>query len=169
MEVVIVAALARNRVIGRDGALPWHLPDDLRRFKALTLDGVVVMGRKTFASIGRPLPRRTSLVLSRRATHVVGCEAPTCAVLASVEQALDTARSSGSLFVIGGAEIYRLFLPYATRLELTHVEVELEGDVRFPELDADAFRLVREEPHPADARHAHAFRFATYLRRTPAP
>jgi dihydrofolate reductase len=165
IEVVLVAALARNRVIGRDGALPWHLPDDLRHFKALTLDGVVVMGRKTFVSIGRPLPRRASLVLSRSDTPLPGCASPACAVVRGVEEALAVAAPHGRLFVIGGGEIYALFLPHATRLELTHVEAELEGDVHFPELDASTFRIVREELHPADARHAHAFRFSTYLRR----
>ncbi|GAB4201910.1 MAG: dihydrofolate reductase [Sandaracinaceae bacterium] len=166
MEVVLVAALARNRVIGRQGALPWHLPDDLRRFKALTLGGVVVMGRKTFVSIGKPLPRRTNLVLTR-STEVAGCASPDCAVVHEVEAALAVARPHGSLFVIGGGEIYASFLPLATRLELTHVDVELDGDTRFPELDLEAFQLVREELHPADARHPHAFRFASYVRRAP--
>lgn len=158
MEVVLVAALARNRGIGRAGALPWHLPDDLRHFKALTLDQVVVMGRKTFESIGRPLPRRRNLVLSRTLPAPAGCE-----VVRSVDEALAAARETGALFVIGGGDVYAAFLPVATRLELTHVDLDVDADAFFPELDA-SFRLVREELHAADARHAAKFRFSSYVR-----
>jgi dihydrofolate reductase len=157
-EVVLVAALARNRGIGRSGTLPWHLPDDLRRFKALTLDKVVVMGRKTYESIGRPLPRRRNLVLSRGLAAPAGCE-----LVRSVEEALEVARPSGGLYVIGGGDVYAAFLPVATRLELTHVDLDVEADAFFPELDA-TFRLVREELHPADARHPASFRFSSYVR-----
>ncbi len=165
MEVVLVAALSRNRVIGRDGQLPWRLPADLRHFKELTLDRPIVMGRKTFESIGRPLPRRKSIVLSRTLTSLEGCE-----LVGTVEAAVLAAEPASALYVVGGGDIYALFLPRATRLELTHIDADVEGDVLFPEVDPRAWRLVREELHPSDARHAHWFRFSTYVRRPePAP
>jgi dihydrofolate reductase len=133
MEVVLVAALADNGVIGADGALPWHLPDDLKRFKALTLGKPIVMGRKTYASIGRPLPKRRNVVLSR-STHVIeGVEA-----VHGVDEALALLEGEAEIAIIGGEQIYRAFLPYATKLELTHVETSVEGDARFPAIDADA-------------------------------
>lgn len=160
MEIVLVAALARNGIIGADGALPWRLPDDLKRFKRLTLDKPVVMGRKTFASIGRPLPKRRNVVISRTSAAIEGVE-----VVRSVEEAMALLSEAAEICVIGGGEIYRAFLPRATRLELTHVEAEVEGDASFPRIDRDAWTLVSEERHPSDDAHAHAMRFATYIRR----
>lgn len=161
MLVALIAALAANGVIGRDGALPWRLPADLARFKRLTTGHPVVMGRKTHESIGRALPGRTNIVLTRGAARFDGCE-----TVASVEAAIERAQREGAseLWVIGGAAIYEAFLPRAERLELTHVEAEIEGDVRFPPLPQGSFELVAQEAHPADERHEHAFRFATYRR-----
>jgi dihydrofolate reductase len=160
MEIVLVAALAQNGIIGAAGALPWRLPDDLKRFKRLTLDKPVVMGRKTFASIGRPLPKRRNVVISRTAPAIEGVE-----VVRSVEEAMALLGGAPEICVIGGGEIYRAFLPRATRLELTHVEAEVEGDASFPRIDRDAWTLVFEERHPSDDAHPHAMRFATYIRR----
>lgn len=162
MKIVLVAALSRNGVIGHDGALPWRLPDDLARFKALSLDKPVVMGRKTYESIGKPLPMRTNLVLSRTAASIEGC-----IVVRSARDAMAHPRvqSAEALFVIGGEAVYAAFLPHADRLELTHVDVEVDGDARFPLLDFEEWRVVHEESHPVDAKHAHAFRFVTYERR----
>lgn len=162
LEIVLVAALDEGGVIGEGGALPWRLPDDLQRFRALTLDKPIVMGRKTYASIGRPLPRRRNLVLSRSGRAIEGCE-----VVPSVEAVLEAVRGSGELCVIGGGEIYALFLPLATRLELTHVATRGTGDAHFPAIDPTAWREVQSTSHAADERHAFAFRFATYVRRAP--
>lgn len=163
-RIVLVAALDRDRVIGKDGALPWRLPDDMKHFKALTMGKPVVMGRKTFASMGKPLPGRTNVVLSRRAAPIDGClvVADREAVLALPEVA-----SAPEVCVIGGGEIYELFLPIADRLELTLVHAATGGDVRFPEWRDGSFERTRDELHPADARHAHAFRITTWERRAP--
>lgn len=162
MKIVLIAALSKNGVIGREGALPWRLPDDLARFKALTLGKPIVMGRKTYESIGRPLPKRVNLVLSRSATAIEGC-----IVVRSAPDAIKKARelSADELFVIGGEAVYAAFLPYADRLELTHVEAEVEGDAKFPCLDLEEWQVTHEQSHVADETHAHAFRFATYERR----
>jgi len=155
-----VAALAENRVIGRDGGLPWRLPDDLRRFRRLTTGHAVVMGRRTFESIGRALPGRRNLVVTRR-----GLDAPGIETFASLEAALAAVADDPEPFVIGGEALYRAALPRAERLYLTRVEAEVEGDARFPEVDEEAFVLVSEERHETDERHAHAFRFEVWERR----
>ena len=133
MPVTVVAAVARNGVIGRDGDLPWHLPDDLRRFKELTMGHVLVMGRKTFESIGRPLPGRITIVVTRQA----GWPAPEGVLVAGdLEAALQQAAAlDDDVFVVGGAEVYRQALAEADVLELTEVDAEPEGDVHFPEVD----------------------------------
>ena len=145
MSVSIVAAVARNGVIGADGGLPWHLPDDLRLFKQTTHGHVLVMGRRTYESIGRPLPGRTTVVVTRqenwspRAAEVV--------VAHSVEEALERARTvDDEVFVVGGGELYAAALPYADRLLLTLVEQEPEGDTRFPEVDWADWRETAREP-----------------------
>jgi dihydrofolate reductase len=160
MEIVLVAALARNGVIGADGALPWRLPDDLKRFKRLTLEKPIVMGRKTYASIGKPLPKRRNVVVSRTVSELEGVE-----IVRSVEEALALLAGAPEICVIGGGEIYRAFLPIATKLELTHVETDVDGDASFPDVDPDDWQLVAEELHPSDGAHPHAMRFATYVRR----
>lgn len=159
-EIVLVAALARNGVIGANGGLPWQLPDDLRRFKALTLGKPIVMGRKTWASIGRPLPKRRNVVLSRTSGALQGVE-----LVRSVDDALTLLEGEPEIAIIGGAEIYAAFLPFATRLELTHVEADVEGDTRFPAVDPEHWRVIGDEQHPADAAHAYAMRFTSYVRR----
>jgi dihydrofolate reductase len=159
VRIVLIAAVARNGVIGRGGALPWRLPDDLARFQRLTRGKPVVMGRRTFSSIGKPLPHRHNLVLSRTADAIPGCT-----VVRSVDEAIAAAGDADELWVIGGEAVYAAFLPRADVLELTEVDAEIDGDARFPTFDRSAFRVVREEHHPADARHAYPFRFMTYER-----
>lgn len=162
MEVALIAALARNGVIGRDGDLPWRLPKDLARFKKLTSGHCVVMGRKTWESIGRPLPKRTNIVVSR------SLQTRDDILLAgSLDEALSLARESAAscAYVIGGARLYQEALARAERLELTRVHAEVEGDVSFPAFDEAAYRIVRSEEHPADERHEHAFCFESWLRR----
>lgn len=159
-QIVLIAALGAHGVIGREGALPWHLPDDLKRFKALTLGKPIVMGRKTFDAIGRPLPHRRNLVLSRALDTTPGVE-----VVHSLEEALALTDGVPELFVIGGGEVYAAFLPLATRLELTHVEADVDGDARFPAFAPSEWSVVADEPHAADGRHRWPMRFVTYVRR----
>ena len=163
MKLSLIAALDRNRGIGRDNAMPWHLPDDFRHFKALTLGKPILMGRRTAQSLGRALPGRTNLVLTR------GGQVPFAGMraVASVQQAREiaAAEAAGELCVIGGGEIYRLLIDQATDLHLTWVDADVAADTHFPEVDPALWQEVRSQAHPADARHAFAFRFAHYLRR----
>ena len=156
----LIVARARNGVIGRDGALPWRLPRDLRRFRALTLGKPILMGRRTFESIGRALPGRTNLVLSRDPHW----RAPGVIVLHSVAEALARVSASAELVVIGGAEIFRLLLPRAHRIYLTDVHADLPGDTFFPEFDPTQWAAVERRVQPADAEHAHALTFLTLER-----
>ncbi len=163
MQVSLIAALDRNRAIGMGNALPWHLPADLKRFKALTLGRPILMGRKTAESLGRALPGRRNLVLTRSGhAPFDGMQA-----VASVGEALRLAGEAGAaeLCVIGGAGVYALTLPLATGLHLTRVDTAVEGaDVFFPEYDEAAWRAVSRERHAADAKHAFAFEFVDYKR-----
>lgn len=163
VELVLIAALDREHAIGKGNTLPWHLPDDLKRFKALTLGKPLLMGRKTAESLGRALPGRRNLVLTRSG-HVpfAGMEA-----VASVDDALAIARHDGAveLCVIGGGEIYALCLPQATRMYLTHVDTVVDyADAFFPRADAVEWQALHRESHTADARHVHAFEFVDYVR-----
>jgi dihydrofolate reductase len=160
-ELALIAALDRRGAIGRGNALPWHLPDDLKRFKALTLDAPVLMGRRTAESLGRALPRRRNIVLSRRRNAPF----PGMHGVDSLEQALALAEGAPRLWVIGGGEIYRLCLPHAKALYLTQVDTEVEGgDAFFPTLQAAHWREVARQAHPLDAHHPLAFEFVDYRR-----
>lgn len=161
MDWVLIAALDLAGAIGRGNQLPWRLPDDLKRFKVLTLGRPVLMGRKTAESLGRALPGRRNLVLTRSgAVPFDGMQA-----VASLDGAreLAAAEGAGELCVIGGGEVYALCLPLARRLHLTQVDTLVEGaDVYFPQFDQSRWTVVAREPHGADARHAHAFEFVDY-------
>ena len=144
MTVTIVAAVARNGVIGVDGGLPWRLPDDLRRFKELTLGPVLVRGRKTYESLGHPLPGRSTIVVTRNPSWDPG--SAVIRVAGSVSDAIAAAASLDSnVFVVGGGEVYAEALALADRLELTWVDAEPDGDTRFPEVDWDEWRELRRE------------------------
>lgn len=160
----IVVALDRNGVIGRDGALPWRLPADLQRFKAITMGKPIVMGRRTHASIGRPLPGRRNVVLSRQP----GFEAPGCVVYASLDDAL-AALDAPEVMIVGGAALYAEALPRASRLYLTEVNAEVSGDTRFPPFDRGDWREVSAESRAADARNAHDCTFRVLERVSPSP
>jgi len=162
MIVSLVVAASTNGVIGKAGGLPWHLPADLRRFKRLTIGHHVVMGRKTFEEIGRPLPERTNIVISRRPDF----RPEGCLRTGSIEAALEVARAAGEteVFVIGGGEVYRSALPLATRVYLTRVEAIVEGDTTFPTLDPATWRESRSERHPADDRNPHPMTFLVFER-----
>lgn len=163
MQLTLIAALDRCRAIGRGNALPWHLPADLKRFKSLTLGKPLLMGRKTAESLGRALPGRRNLVLTRSGqVPFAGMEA-----VSSLEDALTIARNDSvdELCVIGGGEIYALCLPAAARMHLTHVDTIVDdADAFFPQFDPAEWRVVQRESHVADAKHACAFEFADYLR-----
>jgi dihydrofolate reductase len=159
--ISLIVAMAQNGVIGRDNSLPWRLPEDLKRFRAFTLGKPILMGRKTFDSIGRPLPGRTNLVLTRdRSWFAAGV-----IVVHSVEEALAQAGASEELVAIGGAEIYRLVLPFARRIYLTHVHADVPGDIYFPDFDPTQWADVECSTHPADDEHAYPITFVTLERR----
>ena len=162
MKITLIAAMAENRVIGRDNALPWHLPADLARFKQRTEGHVVIMGRRTFESVGRPLPNRRSIVVTRKHDyHPPGAE-----IAHSLDEAIERGRETEreEIFILGGAEIYALALPDVDRLELTIVHADVSGDTFFPECDLSEWKLIDQQRHEADDRHAHAFSFRTYER-----
>ena len=161
-ELWVIAAVARNGVIGRDGELPWRLPDDLAHFKRTTLGHCLVMGRKTWESLPGALPGRRSVVVSRNVAY----RADGGVVVPDLDAALaEVARVSGErAMVVGGAEIYALALPRAQRMWLTRVDAEVAGDVRFPEWDETGWRRVASRAHAADARHAHPFTIEEWAR-----
>ncbi len=157
MTLVVIAAVAANGVIGRDNNLPWRLPEDLRRFKALTMGHAIIVGRRTWESIGRPLPGRRMVVL----TGQEGWTAPGVEVAHSLDEALELA-GDDTAFVAGGEAVYRGALPRADVLELTRVHADVEGDACFPAFDAGSWRRVWHKDHPADAAHAWPFTFERY-------
>ncbi len=164
MNLSIIAAMSANRVIGRQNSLPWRLPADLARFKRLTMGHPVIVGRKTFEAIGRPLPGRTMIVLTRRPDY-----APEGTLVAhSLEEAIGMAQSD-EVFVIGGEQIYRQALPRAHRLYLTLVEAQFEGDAVFPEFSRSEWQLVSSEQHSADDKNPYPYTFLVYERKERPP
>lgn len=159
----LIAAVAENGVIGANGALPWRLPDELAHFKRMTLGKPVVMGRRTFDSLGRPLPGRTNVVLSRASDF----GPPGVFVARDLDAALALVGDAPEVVVIGGAALYAEALPRAQRIYLTRVHARPDGDVRFPELDPADWRQSLVLEHPADARHAFAFSILELERVTP--
>ncbi|MCH7544812.1 MAG: dihydrofolate reductase [Planctomycetes bacterium] len=164
MPLTIIVAMSENRVIGRDGDLPWRLPEDLKRFKRLTTGHHVIMGRKTFETLGRPLPNRTNIVITRRQDFPAPGD---IRIAHSLEEALGLAESDVEPFVLGGGEIYALALPLAGRLELTVIHATIPGDTYFPDYDESEWTLVADDRHEADENHEHPFSFRTYQRERP--
>ena len=160
-ELVLVVARARNGVIGRANGLPWHLPEDLRRFKSLTIGKPVLMGRKTYEAIGRPLPGRVNIVLTRDP----GWTAPGVTVAHGLDEALAAAGPAQEIMVIGGAELYRQLLPHASRIELTEVAGDVDGDTRLESFPDAEWQETARETHAADDRHAWGYSFVTLRRR----
>lgn len=156
-----IVAMAHNNVIGHDGGMPWRQSGDLKRFKQITMGHHLIMGRKTFASLGRVLPGRTSIVLSRQ----TDLELPAGVLLAAdLAAALQLCGDDPQPFVIGGGEIYRLALPRITRLYLTRIDAELSGDTRFPEINFHDWRQLEEEKHAADAKNEYPWAFQVWER-----
>ncbi|WP_115045582.1 dihydrofolate reductase [Xanthomonas arboricola] len=164
MKITLIVAFDRNNAIGRDNALPWKLPDDLKRFKALTLGKPILMGRKTARSLGRALPGRLNLVLTRSGQVPFA----DMQAVASIDAAIALAEAAGAqeLCVIGGGEVYRLTMERADVLAVTDVDTAVErADTYFPPIDPAVWEAVQREQHAADARHAFAFDYVDYLRR----
>jgi dihydrofolate reductase len=159
-RICLIAALAANRAIGKNNTLPWHLPADLKRFKALTLGHPVLMGRKTYESIGKPLPRRRNLVITRNRDY----RAPGCEVVHSLDTALAACSGADVIFIIGGAELYRQALPRAQRLEFTEIHAEFDGDTYFPQFASDEWRETARECHGTEAGAPLRYDFVRYER-----
>lgn len=143
MEIIIVVAVARNQVIGRDGKLPWHLPSDLKHFKKTTMGYPLIMGRKTFESIGRPLPGRDNIVLTRDRSLKI----PGCIMVHTLEDAVRQCSAEEKAFVIGGAEIFNIALPLTDTIIVTALERDVEGDVYFEPIDPEIFEIVDRQSH----------------------
>ncbi len=163
MMVSAIVAMAKNRVIGQDNRIPWYLPADLKYFKKTTLNHHIIMGRKSFESIGRPLPKRTNIIITRNPFYI----ATNCLVVNSLENALALAHENEEeeVFIIGGGEIYRMSMPLLDRLYLTEVDLEPEGSVFFPEFDWSEWELVSEEAHAADEKNEMAYVFKVLERK----
>jgi dihydrofolate reductase len=165
MKVNAIVAVAKNNVIGLDDKLPWYLPADLKYFKRMTLDHHIIMGRKTFMSLNKPLPRRTNIILTRDPFFI----AEGALVAHSIYEALEIAfeNEEQEAFIIGGGEIYKQSLPYLDKIYLTEVDIEIDGDTYFPELSASEWKLIEQEPHKADERNAYDYVFKTYEKINP--
>ncbi len=159
MSLTLIAALDLDNGIGKENQLLWHLPDDFQHFKRLTMGHCVIMGRKTLESLPKLLPKRTHIVLSRDKNY----QREHCTMVSSIQEAIAVAHEQDEHpFVIGGGEVYKLALPYATTLELTRVQAHFQADTFFPEIDLQVWQLVRQDFHPKDERHPYDFYFETY-------
>lgn len=165
MKISIIVAKGKNNVIGRDNQLPWHLPGDLKHFKNTTIGHHVIMGRKTFESMGKPLPGRTSIVITRNKDYAVP---PGHHVVNSLDEALDLARSKAlsQVYVLGGAEIFKLALPLTDELVITEIDAAPEGDTFFPPLNDEAWEKVAQEDHYKDEKNKYGYSFLTYRRKS---
>ncbi|MFD2933173.1 dihydrofolate reductase [Spirosoma flavum] len=165
MKISLISAVAENGIIGRDNDMPWHLPDDFAFFKRKTSHHSIIMGRKSLESLGKPLPNRTNIVITRNPNFT----AEGVTVVHTLDEAIKEAKEAGGatdeIFVIGGAEIYMIALPIATTLYLTEIHQAYEGDAYFPTFDKSEWQEVSRRPHPTDERHAVAFDFVEYERK----
>lgn len=160
MRLSLIAAMDPKRLIGRDNAMPWHLPADLAHFKATTLGKPILMGRKTFESLGRPLPGRRNIVLTRNNAY----KASGITLVNDLEQAFDAAGDVPELMLIGGATLYETLLPRVERMYLTFIDAEFDGDAWFPVWDPNEWRESHHEAHPADAKNPYPYRFVQFDR-----
>ena len=160
MIISLIAAMDKNRVIGKDGKLPWHLPKDMKYFRDKTKGKPVIMGRKTYESIGRPLPERTNIIISRDKDYKV----EGCIVVHSIDEALKTAGNVEEVMVIGGSQIYKEFLPKANKLYLTLIEADFDGDTYFPEYKIEEWKETVYEEHERDAENQYDYRFVVLER-----
>ncbi len=159
MIISLIVAVSTNNVIGKNNQLIWHLPADLKHFKQLTTGHTVFMGRKTYDSIGKPLPNRRNVVISRSVDKITGCEVAT-----SLEEALQLTQQENEVFVIGGAEIYRKALPLAHRIYLTQIHQDFDGDTFFPSIDFQSWQETSREDFSPDEKNAFSYSFITLNR-----
>lgn len=152
--ISLVVAMSKNRVIGKDQQMPWHLPADLAHFKKVTMGHPIIMGRKTFESIGRPLPGRRNVVITRQSIEIPGCE-----VAHSLEAAIDLVSGEEQVMIIGGGNIFQQAMPLAQKLYLTFIDLDVEGDTFFPAWDDQEWTVISEESHTADAKNPYDYRF----------
>lgn len=162
-EITLIAAASQNQVLGKDNKLIWHLPKDLKRFKTLTSGHCIIMGRKTFESLPKALPNRTNIVLTRNPAY----QAQDAVVVHSVEEALEHSKNDGQPFILGGGEIYSLFIPIAHKIELTRIHHNFEGDAYFPKIDPKQWKLIFQEDYYKKEDHPYDFSFLTYIKTNP--
>lgn len=157
MKIILIAALAHNRVIGKDNKMPWHLPADLQHFKKLTVGKPIIMGRKTFESLGRPLPGRLNVVITRQHDYTVeGCK-----LYHNLSTALSELRDFSEVVIMGGSEIYTLSIELADLMYLTYIDLDVAGDTFFPAWSDDHWREISREEHVADEKNPHSYAFVT--------
>jgi len=159
--ITIIAAVASNNALGKDNQLIWHLPADLKRFKKVTLGHHIIMGRKTFESLGKPLPNRTTIIITRNKNY----KQEGCIVVNSLKQAIEAAKADENPYILGGAEIYKQAIEIADKLDITLVEQSFEADAFFPEIDSEIWEETAREDFKADHKNNYNFSFITYLRK----
>lgn len=157
-QISLVAAMANNRVIGKDNQMPWHLPADLKHFKSVTMAKPIVMGRNTYESIGRPLPGRQNVVISRNPNY----RADGCDVVHSIEQAMTLLSNSDEIMIIGGGLLYSQVIGLADKLYLTFIDLDVDGDTQFPEFEHLTLREISRKAHLSDENNAHNYQFVDY-------
>ena len=162
MKLISIAAIGQRNELGKDNTLIWHLPDDFKRFKALTSNHFIIMGRKTFESFPKPLPNRTHVVVTRQKDY----PDDNCIVVKSIEKALETVKDEDIAFVIGGGEIYKQFMPFVNKIELTRVHGQFEADTFFSEINLEEWELQHKENHLKDEKHNYSFDYETYVRKS---
>ncbi|RZA00851.1 MAG: dihydrofolate reductase [Sphingobacteriaceae bacterium] len=160
MTISIVVAIAKNHAIGKDNQLLWHLPKDLKHFKEITSGHTIIMGRKTYESVGKPLPNRRNIIITRQNITIEGCE-----VVNSIDDALKLCTGEDEVFIVGGAEIYKQAMPLTDRIYLTIVHQEFEGDTYFPEIKEGIWKETARQDHGTDEKHLFSYSFITLERR----
>lgn len=160
--LTLIAAASENNALGKDNDLVWHLPDDFKRFKALTSGHYIIMGRKTFESFPKPLPNRTHVIITRQSDY----EVPEgCIVVNSLSKAIEVCPENEEVFIIGGGQIYKQSIEIADKIELTRVHTTVEADAFFPEIDEDIWEVIQSEYHPKDEKHKYDFTYLTFVKR----
>lgn len=159
--ITLIAAAAQNNALGKNNDLLWHLPDDFKRFKQLTTEHYIVMGRKTFESFPKPLPNRTHIIITRQNDYLV----EGCMVVNSLNEAIKKSPKNEEVFIIGGGEIYNQSIEIADKIELTRVHESFDADAFFPEIDLNVWKLTQEEYHPKDEKHQYDFTFQTFVKK----
>ncbi len=158
-KISIIVAMAKNRVIGKDNDMPWHLPADLQHFRQMTLNRPIIMGRKTYESIGRPLPKRHNIIISRNVDYKVdGCD-----VVSSLDKAVEVAGEVEEIFIIGGGFLYNQTIDQADRLYLTFIDLDVEGDTLFPEYEHLSLKKISSEHHQKDEKNPYDYEFAEFV------